>query len=179
MPCPLLGAPVSSSTSSHEAMMCLLAAPLPHVEARDRGCAGNGTRQFSCSSSHACTVIRAACTKFRGRSRESGKIVQSRCYPGTVRVSDSPDKAPSGAEAEAPESTRLCSGVRVQHKPLPIRSLHLEVPALSTRVWRVQKVSGCRNRLFALRAQSWVRGRRRIRSALIVVGTRRPLTGRM
>jgi hypothetical protein len=49
------------------------------------------------------------------------------------------------------------------------------VSIVSTRVWCVQKVSGCRNRLFALGAQQWVRGRRRIRTDQIVIGNRRRL----
>lgn len=55
-------------------------------------------------------------------------------------------------DAPSPENEpRLCSGVRVQREPLPIRRIRLLV--VSTRVWCVRRVTGCRNRRFVLGAQ--------------------------
>jgi hypothetical protein len=57
------------------------------------------------------------------------------------------------SDANLKEQPRLCSGARVQRRPLPIRTFRLLLSFVSAPVQRVQKVSGCRSRLFALEAQ--------------------------
>lgn len=82
---------------------------------------------------------------------------------GTSHVRDSSTMAgcrtlfarisPSQVSSGLPMSgIRLCSGLVGKHRSVPSRSPRLGSVVL-TRVWRVQKVLGCRNRLFALGAQ--------------------------
>ena len=100
-----------------------------------------------------------------GRRDRARRITPDPCADGARYVRDK----------TRPIQSRLCSGLVVKRRSLPSRRFRW-MSVESTRVGRVQKVSGCRNRLFALEAQEWVRGRRRIRSVQIVVGNRRPLT---